>query len=173
MSEYSYEGDCHPPRLSLPPIQMKSLLEPELVIDQCDVIASIPPVVERQNFDKRLPFDKQNVQSHRSIGKKHPKKSSSSQIEKERLSQSKAKLNRQLHDEHRVYFARLKSECQTKFRVETVAANVIQRHVRGFMVRRRMNPKKYGLLRESFEKKLSNDEMFAMVEEALQQSGVV
>ena len=164
MSEYSYEGDCHPPRLSLPPIQMKSLLEPELVIDQCDVIASIPPVIERQNFDKK---------SHRSIGKKHPKKSSSSQIEKERLSQSKAKLNRQLHDEHRVYFARLKSECQTKFRVETVAANVIQRHVRGFIARRRMNPKKYGLLRESFEKKLSNDEMFAMVEEALRQSGVV
>eukprot|EP00956_Cyclotella_meneghiniana_P003587 scaffold4392_cov63-Cyclotella_meneghiniana.AAC.7 len=153
---------------------MKSLLEPELVIDQCDVIASIPPVIERQNFDKKsLPFDKQNVQSHRSIGKKHPKKSSSSQIEKERLSQSKAKLNRQLHDEHRVYFARLKSECQTKFRVETVAANVIQRHVRGFIARRRMNPKKYGLLRESFEKKLSNDEMFAMVEEALRQSGVV
>lgn len=174
-----YEGDNVPPRFSLPRIKMRTVLEPELIINPCQIIASIPPAIERISFDTksnicRLPFREKDGAAATILGSRsiRPKKVMS-QIDRKRDEQSKAKLNRQLHDEHRVFFSNLKLERQKKFRIDTMAALVIQRHVRGYMTRRELNPEKYMMVRSSLQRRWTKEEVFAMAEEAIRRCGLV
>lgn len=166
-------GDNVPPRFHLPRIHMKSVLEPELILDQRQVIASIPPVIDLVDFETkpnscRLPF-----QEPKTLSSKGGRSKNNTSLDRERDQETKSKLNRQLHDEHRVFFANLKLERQMKFQMDTSAAGVIQRCFRGFAVRRRMQPEKFDAMRKSMQKRYTLEEMFGMVEEALRRSGVV
>jgi hypothetical protein len=158
---------------------MRTVLEPELIINPCQIIASIPPAIERICFDAksnvcRLPFREKDGAAATVLGSRssRPKKVMS-QIDRKRDEQSKAKLNRQLHDEHRVFFSNLKLERQKKFQKDTIAAVVIQRHVRGYMARKELNPEKYMMVRSSLQKRWTKEEVFAMAEEAIRRCGLV
>ena len=135
------------------------------------MIASIPPTIERVCFDKksnvcRLPF-------HEQTGKISKRGTNKSTMDKENESRTKSKLNRQLHDEHRVFFANLKTQRQRKFELESVVALVIQRCVRGFLLRKRLNPDKHEELRDSVKKKWTKEEILRTVEEVIRRSGVI
>ena len=69
--------------------------------------------------------------------------------EKKQLGMSRNRRNKELHAEHRAFMERLKSEREQRVNIEAVAAVKIQRIMRGFAVRERMDPGKYEFMRKS------------------------
>lgn len=160
-SEEAGFGDNVPPRFSLPRIQMQSVLDQEFTVSQCELVVHMPPIVERTHFDKKPARDKGTASAVRI-----------SELDKKLQRQRTAKLNRQLHDQHRVFFANLKLDREVQLSNDTKAAIVIQKYARRFLFQRKMNPEKYLSLRSSLQtKKWTMEEMFTMVDEAIRRSG--
>ena len=151
MNQSNLPGD-YVPLFSPPNIQMQSLLEPQLILQPCEMIASIPPTIKRVYFDK-----KSNV----CILPKSKPDTNKCIMDREKEYRSKSRLNRQLHDEHRVFFANLKKKRQMKFQTESFAALVIQRYVRGFLSGKRFDQERYGKLNDLLRKS-KKEEIFAV-----------
>lgn len=71
--------------------------------------------------------------------------------------EQRKKLDRQLHEEHRLFMNNLKQEREERLRIETDAAIIIQQYMRGLDVRRSMAPGRYAAMSGRGDKNQSYD----------------
>lgn len=71
-------------------------------------------------------------------------------MEKRQSEAARLRRNKELHAEHREFMEQLKRERDDRTRIESESALVIQRAMRGYAVRQRMNPEKFNSMRKPF-----------------------
>lgn len=89
-------------------------------------------------------------------------------LQKKQSDEATRKLNRRLHDEHREFVSNLQAERQERFQVETQAAIIIQKYMRGFGVRQKISPEKFA----RSTKPLSEREIFEVLIDVISKNGL-
>lgn len=86
---------------------------------------------------------------------------------------SRKRMDKRLHDEHRIYMSTLKKQHEERFQIETNAVVIIQKMIRGFQVRLKLFPELYS--DEWMNKKgviYSEDEIWMTLLEATSKIGI-
>ncbi len=93
-------------------------------------------------------------------------------LEQKHASDTRKKIDRQLHAEHRQYMAKLKKEREERLAVETKAVTTIQRFVRGFAVRQRLYPHSYKQWHQKKGIVYTEDEIWDILLDATSKIGI-
>ena len=90
-------------------------------------------------------------------------------LQQKQADQAKKILDRALHDEHREFMSNLQMERQQRYRVETKAAVIIQKYMKGFGVRQKISPADY---QRSSKPPVSECDIFEILINALSRNGI-
>ena len=93
-------------------------------------------------------------------------------LQHKHLSDSRSRLDIQLHSEHRKYMENLKREREERLVVETRAVIVIQKIMRGFVARRKLYPEGYEVWSKTKERIYSENEIWTRLLEATSRIGI-
>ena len=86
--------------------------------------------------------------------------------------ESRKRLDKQLHDEHRMYMSNLQKEREEQFQIETNAVLLIQKVIRGFRVRLQLFPERYDMWVHKKGVVYSEDQIWTRLLDAASKVGI-
>jgi len=120
------------------------------------------------NRDKEKPASKSCQLPYEELYSSRRPAKSTSLLQQKHSHGTRKKLDRQLHDEHRKFMSNLLQERQERLRVETDAAIVIQKYMRGFGARQILFPDRFARTSKTY----SEHEIWEILLNAVTRVGV-